>query len=1013
MADNSFLRPLAQFLNLKLGSQLNDTVFVFPNRRAGLFFRKYLAEARNEVFLAPQTLTINDLFDQLSEYPLNTDRIDLILTLHEVYSEVSRQASSLDDFMFWGQMMLSDFDEIDDHLVDAAHLFVETRNLKELDTVFGLELTEEQREAIKALFGENTIDDESMKGRFARMWNYLAETHRQFVERLISDGKGVYKGLQHKLVIDKLSGDAESAGQLWSRNFGNKQLIFVGFNALTRSEEMLLEFAKGRNADFYWDYSSEDLRNLHGSLYAVNTAKFPSRMPMPLVTEPRLTDFNGGEKVINLYTISSDIAQAKVAAYLLARQIGNEGDGKESFENTAVVLPKEELLLPLLDSLDPRIQHINVTMGYPMIATPIYALLDYLCQLQLKHRETAGKVTFYHKDVESILNHSYVRRWESMVKPSETAMDVYDKQVKGHRIYSTEEDLQRNDLLCKIFRVADKDSLIAYLIDICTMLYESGKQYEQDAEDMSQQDIQGVGEEQIFLAQTLDMLAKLQAKFPDRSPLEMTGMVRLIKQLSATETISFRGEPLHGLQIMGALEARALDFSNLIILSLNEGVFPKPSSTNTCLPYMVRRAYGLPTHELADSVESYNFYRMLLHAQKVSLVCDIRQNSEQRGEFSRFIMQLRYKYGVTVNEIQVMTGSSESTVADLVPKVYKDESILQKISDTLLNEKRGISASAIKNYLKCPLKFYLNNIEYISEENRLEDEIQSNEFGNVVHHALELIYKEAAQKQDQNLITRELLESLLQHDGMNNLVERKIEDAFREDYLRNDLPFQGQDEMIYDVVQKYVRVVLARDRDYAPFYFLGGEYKFRDKFVTLSSGQEVVINGSIDRIDLKQQADGSFVLRVIDYKTGSPMKPIEGVGDMFNTEKDEAYNAMQACLYCLVLALQLQRKTTGFYNEILLPDILHGNKLVIEPHLFYVRNIAGDKESSSQIMLKSKDSVVWSGDVPTQFTALLANMLGEVLNPDIPFAQTEYEEQCMYCPFGDLCKRETEPRRSK
>jgi len=1006
----SFLQSIAQHLHLHLADRLNTSILVFPNRRAGLFFCKYLARERKCVSIAPQVTTINTLFDQLAKDSVNTDRIDLIMSLHQVYQEVMKIDVALDDFFFWGQMMLSDFDEIDDHLIDAKRLFVETANLKELDSLFTPNLSEQQRNAIVALFGENELtaqtDDDNIRLRFAKIWNHLALIHTLYARYLVESKRGVYKGLQHKMVIEQLNEELKEndlSSPTWSATFSNKQLIFVGFNALTASEERLFEIAKLFDADFYWDYASPDLRNLDGSLHHYNEVKFPSHFQISYSKEPTLADAN---KSVNLYRVASGVGQTKVAGWLL-KQIVTDSP---SLENTAVVLPDEQLLLPMLSSLDRQIDAVNITMGYPMVATPVYALLDYLCQLQLKKRLIDGNYVFYHNDVESILYHSYIKHWEETEQPDDTADSLLTSLFKLRRIYSSPQDLQENDnpLFARIFKAVDKDQFVTYLIDILSFLLETENNANSDSD--SQND------EQIFLGQYLDMLQRLNVKFGSCSPLELQGLVRLIKQLSMSETISFRGEPLRGLQIMGALEARALDFNNLIILSANEGVFPKVSSQNTFIPYRVRKAYDLPTHELNDSIESYNFYRMLLHAQNVHLIYDIRDDSDMRGEVSRYVMQLRYKYNVKINDFQLLTEAQTLQPLNPTISVNKSPEIYQRLFDklTILDNspnkkaKCGLSPSALKAYLTCSLKYYLCNLEHIGEDDKLEDNIQSNEFGTIVHKALELVYKQYIDQHPEvnNLIDQPVLARWLSADS--DVLATVSEQAFRSEYLKNDKPIVGQNAMILDVVKRYVRQVIECDAAYAPFYFIGAEYTFQDYYLTLNDGQQIVLNGSIDRIDLKQASNGRWTLRVVDYKTGTQRLSFTRIDQLFDRSNHEKYNIMQACMYCMVVE-QMLRHDFKAYNGAVVVDLcptISLNTIDIEPHLFFVRNTGDINNFSSNIMF-DKNVLLWNPEFSEQYRSMFAQTVSEMLNPEVPFEQTPHKKQCKYCPLGDTCARPT------
>lgn len=995
MNTDSFLENIAQHLNNCLGDNLNNYILVFPNQRAGLFFQTHLAKIRKKTFLAPTTTTVNNIFDLLSDQGINTDRINLLISLFNVYREVLNNDTRLDDFLFWGQMMLSDFNEVDEHLIDVKRLFVETSNIKELDSMFVPNLSDQQKEAIRALMGGEISEERVHEQHFRNIWQHLATIHDRFAEQLLNNGTGLYRGLQHRRVIEQL----KKSPTLWNKTFGDKQLIFIGFNALTGAEEALFNFAKDNGGDFYWDYSSDDLRQLSGELYKHNTDLFPSLHHFSPQHEPRITDYNIN-KQLQLYGIASNIGQAKVANHILKQIIAQNNE----LQRTAIVLADEQLLLPLLNSLDKDIKHINVTMGLPLASTPAFSLLNYLCQMQLKRREKNGVSQFYHKDIEAIISHSYTIDWFER-NNVELSLDAISRDMlTNRRIYSSAENLGDSQLFRLIFQSVDKNNLIDYLIEVFDFLHQSDS--DEESEHFTQK--------QIYLAQYLDMLQRLKHSFAGNIPLEMSGLVRLIRQLSATETVSFRGEPLRGLQVMGNLEARSLDFDNLIILSANEGTFPHSATKNSYIPYIVRKAYQLPTHELSDNIDSYNFYRMLLHANNVFFVYDTRPDGNHKGEVSRYVMQLRYKHNVAIKEYMV------ETEAQMVPtyqqqqnsetlSIAKSDTLLEKLNK-MLHSQSGISASMIKDYLTCTLKFYFNRIEHIHEEQTLDDNIQSNEFGNIVHKALENIYNTISERKDNNLITAQLIQDLIDDKPR---FEQFCEEAFRSEYMRAGGEIEGEDTIILRVVRQYVRQVLERDIEYTPFYYVGAEYEFQGKLLTLSSGQDITLNGKIDRIDLKH-IDGKWIMRIIDYKTGKEHNKLSAIENAFRRDKNDHQNDMQALMYCMVMKQLLP--TIKIHNDIKYTDIhpeLKTESIIIEPHLFYTRLSSSAETFQTNILLGDKSHstpIQWTKEINDEFEALLREVFEEMLSPEIDFEQTTSKDQCNYCPFGDICHRDTEPK---
>ena len=959
-----FLYQVATLFYQQYGAEIHRLAFVFPNRRAGLFFQKYLSEISEKPLFSPSILTINDLFMQLSgKHP--ADKIQMLFRLYELYKQRSGSSESFDEFIYWGEMLLNDFDDIDKYMVDARMLFRNVSDLKSLDDDFNY-LSPEQVQVIRSFWSSfYPKGDSPNQQHFLELWEILYDLYAGLRTSLVKDGCG-YDGMIFREVVEQLEKESMS-------DFPFDQVVFVGLNALSVSEErLLLALQKKGVADFYWDYVGPwvtDPDNKASFFLERNLRLFPSRMQLP-VTEPVQAE-------IRVMGVPSAIGQAKQVYPILQVLADEQQLTDESALRTAIVLPDEHLLVPVLNAIPEAIQHINVTMGYPLAGTPVAALMEYILTLQKNIRYIDRVPVFYFRDVLPILNHQYVMA----AAPEEVSQLVKD-MTAGNRIYVYAADLNRHELLSILFTpVQNTEELSDYLIHVLEALntcLRNNRPIPDDEEMISNSTQTTADIEQEFIFHYFATVNRMKEVMREaKIEMRLDTYFRLLKRMTDLITIPFEGEPLSGLQVMGVLETRALDFDRLIILSMNEGIFPLKKVANSFIPYNLRRGFGLPTYEHQDSVWAYHFYRLIRRAKQVTLLYDTRTTGLLTGEVSRFVHQLRYHYQYPLIDELVVYDVASSAVPPI--SVQKTAEVEKLLSDFLSGGPRALSASAINTYLDCPLKFYFSVLEQIQEEDEITETVERDVFGSILHKVMEDLYAPFKGK----LVTADLLK-LLRKD--QPLLTGTIARAFAELFFKSPVvrSLEGENFLTGEMIRKYAEKILEQDARFTPFHYIESEKKVRAT-ITLSDKRVVQLKGFIDRVDSLDR-----VLRIVDYKTGSGKLEFESVEGLFDKEaKDRPKAVMQVFLYAWM------------YQQ--LPEY---TGMLIQPAIYYLRTLF--QRSFNPVVEQKKgrgkaDKVNSFQDFASDFEDKLRQCLDEIFNLDIPFTQTETGKACAYCSFRGLC----------
>ena len=930
--------------------------FVFPNRRSSVFFRKYLGEVVREggssrPLLAPSCLTINDFFYQVYGAEA-TERIPLLLCLYESYREVFPRAEALDEFIFWGEIILSDFDDADKYLVDVRSLFTNVREFKDIQDDYS-HLTDVQREAVirfvdhfKDKSGRLTVQldaaDPTVKARFLQIWNILLPLYEDFRDKLRSRGMA-YEGMVYRDLADRLKAGA-SVTELLSATFpGAPTFVFVGLNALNACERTVLGKMRDAGiAEFCWDFASDAIRDPR------NRASFFMRDNVQAFPPAFRTDMEGlGSPVFHVVSVASASGQVKLSPHILA---GCEGDPVE----TAFVLPDEHLLMPLLNSIPPEYDSINVTMGCPLTGGAVYSMVQILSSMQLRLRQKGEEWFFYHRDLRSLFSNSLFR-----AALEEDERQVVDRVKAQARYYVPAADLQGGPLLDRIFRpvilapresgVEQNKSIARYLGEIVSFV------------GWKIREVEALLLELDFAKRCLMSVQLLGGM--DLAVLPATWL-RLLDSLLAGESVPFRGEPLEGLQVMGPLETRALDFRNLVILSANEGSFPRRSVSASFIPPELRRGFGLPTSEYQDSVWAYYFYRMIQRASQVWLVFDSRTEGLKNGEESRYIKQLEYYYKVSLKRHVSMARMRLTPARESIPKTPE---AIARIRDGVL------SASTLQSYLCCPAKFYYQFIEGLKPEEEVEETLDAGSLGTVFHAVMQRLYGSL------NPVTRVDIDRILQdRQGLKDLVRTLIMEAL------NAFEVSGRNLVIEEVILEYVIRTLQHDRELLErsgspgFRILGLERRMECRF------EGFRLKGFADRID-RYLGDE---VRIVDYKTGkvededidiTDENAAEVVGKLFGPSNAKRPKiALQLFLYGLLAQSYEDLKGRTVVNS-----IYSVSRLFTDP--------LKDRVQSAEFNRLTRER--------------LRALLSEMTDPAVPFRLTGETATCSYCDFKTICGR--------
>lgn len=954
-----FLKQVAEHY-YRTAENISRLVFVFPNHRAGVFFRKYLAQSvkygAGRPVLSPVIMSIDEFLGNFSALR-QADNLTLVLRLYDCYKECCRShgliCESLDEFVFWGNVILSDFDDIDKYMINAADLLRNVSDLRELSDDFSY-LTENQEKAVRAFLRHFEKEGE-YKMKFARLWNILGELYEKFNAVLDSEGL-CYGGRMYRSIAEDFA--RQGAEDMFRSAFPNgDKAVFCGLNVLCECEKKILGAMKTHGlADFCWDYCSDWIKDHHNksSLFMrENVAAFPGSFTLePVASTAR----------IEVISVPSGIGQTKIVSQLLA-----DGSVPDD-ERTAIILPDENLLQPMLNSIPERIKSVNVTMGCSMAGSSFYTLMNDIAALQLRLRLKDGRHYFYHRPFWSIAGNNV---FDALL--SENARDILKELKNARNYYICPDRLGDDEFLSLVFRPVISDiksnspqqlrKIQDYQTDILQYI---GRTIASDSELR-----QRFALELDFAMDYVKAVTLVSQK--DLAVLPQTYFA-LLDNILRTKSVPLKGEPLRGLQIMGPLETRALDFEHIFILNCNEGKFPRAEAGASFIPPMLRSAFGLPSFEYMDAVWAYYFYRMIQRPSKVVLTMDARSEGMRSGEESRYIKQLEYHFGADVTRKTAMASPGSVEDSGIVPKTREH---IEKIRS------KELSPTALQKYLSCSMKFYFSYVEELYADKEVSENMDAGVIGNVYHKVMQSLYD----RRPGGIITRDYLEHLLK-DG------KTIEDAvghFTMEEMNSDF-IGGRDIVVCAIICKYIKKTLERDIEFMDservdsFRIIELEKTYRGEFAGLR------FKGTADRVDTFREG----VIRLVDYKTGKVLSDDTDINEsnaakiaarIFSRDTEENERPKIALQFFIYNMLLDQAKEPAYEGKTV-ADLVYSTRTILKemPKTCY-RNSVFRKEMEEQLRL----------------------CVEEILNPDVAFERRKEDgyqgNTCKFCDYKTICGR--------
>jgi len=955
----TFLKQVAHDLYNKTEGNFTKVAIVFPNKRASLFFNEYLAQESDRPIWSPTYVSISELFRQSSDLSI-ADPIKLVCDLYKVFQKATGSKETLDDFYFWGEMLIADFDDADKNMADTHALFSNLKDLNELMDNYDF-LEEGQKEALSQFFHNFSINQVTeLKQRFISMWNVLGDIYAEY-KALLESQSIAYEGMLYRQVIEQLDVEA----------LPYNKYIFVGFNVLNKVEHTLFKkLNEAGKAMFYWDYDTFYLNKTPheaGEFIRRNLRDFPSELPASFF------DNLNQPKEVTFIESPTENGQVRYLPQWIRENLTSQE------KETAVVLCNEALLQPVLHALPDNVKHINITMGFPLSQTPAYSFVNALMELHTSgYNPNNGRYLF--AEVISVLKHPYTRQLSPEAEKLEQTL------TRDNRFYPLPSELKQDNVLELLFTPRRNN------LDLCSMLSEALKEvaviYQQQAASHSDAFDQ-LYRESLFKTYTL--VNRFHTLIESKELNVQAGTFqRLLTRVMSSSSIPFHGEPAIGMQVMGVLETRNLDFRHLIMLSVNEGQLPKAGGDSSFIPYNLRKAFGMTTIDHKIAVYAYYFYRLMQRAEKVTLVYNTATDGINRGELSRFMLQFLIEWGYPVLRKQLEAAQSPQDSTPII--IEKTPDIMERMKsvfDIRNNPKALISPSALNCYLDCPLKFYYKYVALLSAPDEVTADIDSAKFGSIFHYAAEHIYKDLTAHG--KLISRENLETLLKDEVR---LQTYVDNGFKELFFNlppNEQPEYNGIQLINSaVIVKYIQQLLRNDLRYAPFTFIGSEQRIFENIEICTSTGDIQsrIGGIIDRIDSKGES-----LRIVDYKTGGDADTPANVQSLFIPDKKRSNYVFQTFLYASIVCKKLREKN---------------DSRLVAPALLYIHRAASEKYSPVIQMgepRKPKEPVDNFAQHEGDFRENLKTLLEDIFNPDISFTQTEIEDKCAYCDFRALCKK--------
>ena len=975
--NKTFLEYVAEDIIGKYGTDLSRIAVVFPNKRAALFLNEHLARIAGQPVWSPAYITISDLFRQHTDLK-PADPIKLICDIHKSFTKCTGIDETLDHFYGWGQLLLADFDDIDKNMADADSIFCNLKDIHELDDISYLD--DEQKEMLKRFFANFSDDIESeLKKRFLSLWSHFGDIYHDYNRRLTEQGIGYEGAIYRKVASEE------------TLHLKYDKYLFVGFNLIQKVERVLFSrLMKEGKAKFYWDfdeYYMPTARAQQSASVPNNTASFAAYLtdfPNELDNTDRDIYANMRRpKRIRFISSPTENAQARFASNWLL-----ENERYKAGRKTAVVMCDESILLPIMHSLPPEADQVNITSGFPLAMTPVASLVMLLFDLYTLGLRKKG-TAFNPHYLKKLMAHPYARHLQEV--HLKEMNDVHLKGVHLSQVHQPNSTSAQPTTQHSTFNTQH-----SILHHIATLVKQVGIATKQEGDALTQ--------ESVFRMFTI--LNRLAALADSGDLLvDNTTLRRLVSQLVGAASIPFHGEPVIGVQIMGVLETRNIDFDNVLLLSCNEGNMPKGVNDSSFIPYSIRKAHGLTTIDNKVAIYSYYFHRLLQRAGDITIAYNNSTDNGHTGEMSRFMLQLLVESGQKIDHYS-LTAKNQPT--PLMPKaIEKDETALSK-----LEEMSRLSPSAINTYIRCKLAFYYQYIAHIKEPDSDPETIDNRMFGNIFHRAAYLIYKDITDHSP--VIEKAHIQAYLSN---RKLLASVVDRAFEEEECKTN---NGLQIINREVIIEYITKLLKIDQQLCPFSILAMEEEakvYTQLSFTIPSGgalkggalkggalvssaprtsaptkqYNLTIGGIIDRLDaVTDKQTGKRRIRVVDYKTGnkpsSAIKSIEEVFDPKNIASKHSNYFLQAILYSLIVS---RSKEWNAANDAVSPALLFIKQAATND---YDPTLCIDKHPISDVTVYEEE-----------FLTKLKETVADMYSPDAAFTPTDDRKKCELCPYRMLC----------
>ena len=1001
----SFLQQVAE--HYAATTHLEDLCFVFPNRRSGKFFEQQLSHAVNGPAMMPRIMPMVDFLSDLTGYN-QVGQLEAILVLYKSYRQVmGDNASPMDTFVFWANLIINDFNDADMNLVDVERLYANLHDLREISTDY---LSADLKRDIERLLNISlpmlsdderfwrdwhmSPDDSEVKRSVFSLWERLHDIYKVYHEMLEHEGLHTV-GRIYRDAVERVKQVPDV--QLPAR------VVMVGFSSLSVSELSIFKALQQRGvADFWWDNALEELSHDGDNPSGRVVHEYAQMFAMPSTLVPE--SLSG--KQVEAVSVPSSVGQAKWAFHRVD-QLVKDGHipHPENAIDTAIVLPDESLFIPLMNSVSDSIGNLNVTMGYSLRHSNIVSLMHLVARAHKQSSRRDNEWTYYREDVKDIMSHPIIKavftRQAMQVSnriADENLWSIPANWLCKMGFESLFEPLRDTSDSSQVLSYLDRLTAFCHQVTDCIKALDEVKttvDYDDYDDDASMRKVLPL--QSAFIALYVEALEQLRLAFTMHGvPVSDDTLFFLIDRLTQSFVVPFEGEPLQGLQIMGLQETRSLDFDNLIILSMNERVFPRRHGIASLIPDDLRAAFYMLTSTRQEAIAAYDFYRLISRAQRVILVYSTATSGVGGSEPSRFISQLKLLYGDRLHFTEYRVDTHVTTPGETPIMVSKARAPMHDyVNPSALvdpQHAKCLSHSSIAEYMECPLKFYLHHVQHLSDNTDTGDFMDYGTFGNIIHDTLQALYypplADGREREGCNIVTADDIERFKKGE-----MQRQVVRHINEQYLRHEAtaPIEGEALIMQETIETFV--LRALNHDLKQMSEAGVD---RLEVLECEKSHPVQLDFDGVKFNFTYKPDRvdrlAGQLRMIDYKTGGDPTEFKSLDDLFaapNTSEKRRKAIAQLMLYCNAWQLE------------------HPDDHIIHPIIYKLRNMdeAGVFHSEGK---GKKHPLIFNVDdeFNLEFKKRMSEVIASLLDRGTPFVQADADSKCCsYCRFSDFCRR--------